>query len=408
MSYNRLHGDSLRFYIDSINWLISRGVARTEWEDKNTGAWDYNTGVYDNKYSLIDMNPMRQATFDESGTEAHIMHQMDMVVSAANPINFLAVMNHNGGDAAMGFRIAYNSSAFTNPGDGTTIVNPVAVLNGSVNPLATTTTEDISIGETLWDVDDGGAVSVGELLLVGSEVIKVTSISVNTLTVARAQQGTSEATYLTNALIRRYGVIVPDDDGDTILTFDQVTSGHRYWCIETIPIQTGSAGYQADPEVGAYVVGNYHDIAVAPDLDVRTGFLQEGVNIRRTPSGKELAFAHSLSANDGTGKYAPFRYNAVYQRRPTGRQTFNMKWQGMPDTNIYPEDLANIVNGGDLYSDVIRKLSINYLPFILSLDSDGDLAGDHNFVRLDQESFEAIQKAWQWNGIPSIRAYQLY
>lgn len=411
MSYNRVHGDDLRFYADSINWLFSKGVPRTEWEDKNTGDWSYNSGSYDNKYTLVDQNPLRKASFNLEGDDAHVMHQIDLQATSAMPINFLKIMNHNGADASAGFRLAYNTSAFTNPGDGTTIVAPVAVLNGSVNPdSGANLAEALTDSETAVDVTDGGAFSVGEYLLLDDqqeqEVIKITAIAVNTLTVTRGAQGTNNVEHNNGADIYRYGVIKPTNDGETILTFTEVTD-KRYWCIETIPIQTGGAGYQADLDIGCYMLGKYHTMTMAPDLSVKPGFLSDGVTNRKTVGGKDFTFGHYLSSNDAAATYAPYRYNLRYYMRPNGRQTFNLTWKGMADTNIYPQDLSAIGAGGDFFSDVINKVGINFLSFTLALDKDSSDEGDYLFCKFDQSSFDTTQKAWQWSGF-SLRIIQQY
>ena len=61
--------------------------------------------------------------------------------------------------------------------------------------------EALDDSETDVDVDDGTKFQVGEYILVDAEIMKVTAISTNTLTVVRAQLGTTAATHLDNALV---------------------------------------------------------------------------------------------------------------------------------------------------------------------------------------------------------------
>jgi len=404
MSYNRLHGDSIRVYPDSMNWLFSRGLSRGEFDDKNTGAWDYNTGH--DKYKLIDLNPTSPCSFNTSaGTTAHIMHQMDFQVTSSNPINFLKIMGHNADTAQVGFRVAYSTGAFTNPGDGTTVgglgSGVTAVLNGTVSPESgQVLDEDIAVSETEWDVTDGTVFTVGELLYLKNgldieEVVKVTGIAGDTLTVDRAVLG-ADTTHDAADIIYRYNLIVPEGDGDTILVFTEIDD-KRYWCIETVPIDGEMSA--TDLEIGSYQLGAYYSFPVAPDLNVKAGFMMDGVKTRTSPAGKDFTFAEYLSANDGVDTYAPYR-RGTYFRRMVGKQFFDLTWAGMDDSNIYPQDMQAPDDSRVLLSDFIRKVGLNYLPFTLALDEDSGDESDYLWCKVNQKDFTTTQKAWQWSGFP--------
>lgn len=413
MSYGRVHGDTLRFYVDTLGWLYSRGMSKnTEFTDRNTGDWSYNTGH--DKYKVLDLNPMIPCSYNTTADQdGHIMHQIDMTVTGSNPISFFAILGHNADSAQVAFRLCYNgSSTITTPGAGTTVgaskgVGITAVLNGTVNPIAQATIdESVTMGETAIDVTDGSIFTVGELIQFNDdssgsgdlwEVVKITAIAGNTLTVTRAQQGTSAQEFDLSDSIYRYNVVEPTTDGDTIITFTEKTD-QRYWAIETIPAD-GNMSASTDLEVGCYMVGNHYDMPVAPNLSVKHGFLSEGVKERITPGGKSIKFAHYLSANDTTDAYLPFR-RQTYFRRMMGREFFDMQWQGVPDTNIYPQDLQSPDNSENFLSDVIRKIGINFLPFIFATDSDSSDEGDYMWSILNQKEFVTTQKAWQWVGFP--------
>ena len=409
MSYSRVHGDGLRLYIDSMNWMFSRGLPRsTEWTDRNTGAWAWNAAAKDNKYSLIDANPMKAASYNSSlNPTGHMMHEMDFQVIADNPIRHLAIMGHNAVDAEACFRLCYDTSVISAAGAGTTVGSsatpPVVVLNGTINPdTGISLTEDISGGETDWDVDSGAAFTEGELILAINtvielqEVVKVTGIAGNTLTVTRAQQGTAAIIFFaSDCELRRYNVVEPATDGDTIISFSEV-SNKRFWAIEVIP-SDGAYHGSKDLEVGSYQIGNYHDFAIAPDLNVNHGFIQEGVNTRQTPAGRQITFAHHLSNNDSTDEYSPFRYNDDYFRRMVGKEQWAMTWKGDDDVNVYPSDISAMTSGS-LLEDLILKTGINFLPFILCTNNSSTDEGDYMWAILDQASFETLQKSWQWVG----------
>ena len=413
MSYSRVHGEGLRLYIDSMNWMFSRGLPRsTEWADRNTGDWAYNSAAKDNKYTLIDMNPMKQCSFNTSAQQTgHILHEMDFQVTAANPIRHLAIMNHNAAEANVAFRLVHHTSLITTEGAGTTVgsaaVPPVAVLNGTINPVTgATLAEALDTTETGIDVSDGTLFTVGELILItyisSNEVVKVTGIAGNTLTVTRAQQGTSGTSFPTGIAVKRYNVVEPATDGDTIITFPEIDDA-KYWAIETIP--SDGVMTSTDLEIGSYQIGNYHDFAIAPDLSVKHAFIQSGVKTRETPAGKQLTFAHHLSNNDSTDGYSPFR-STTYFRRMIGKEQWSLTWKGTDDTNVYPEDLRT-PRSGQLLGDFIHHVAINFLPFILCTDKDSTLQGDYMWSILDQKSFETMQKSWKWLGF-SLKIIQKF
>jgi len=405
MSYSRAHGDGLRLYIDAMNWLFSRGVSRAgEWTERNTGAWAYNAAAKDNKYTLIDMNPMKPCSFDTSANPAgHIMYQADLQVAAGMPIKQLAVMGHNAASAQACFRLAHNTSIISAVGAGSTVgtvaTQPVSVLNGTVSPASGATLgEDINTVETVWTVSNGLLFTVGELLWVkedaNNEVVKVVSIATNDLTVTRAQQGTIAGEFQTGVIVKRYNVIQPTTDGDLILTFPE-QDDQRYWAIEIIP--SDGAFSTTDLEIGSIQIGDYHDFNIAPDLTVSHGFMQEGVKTRNTPAGRQITFAHHLSNNDSPESYAPFRFNDDYFRRMTGKEHWDMTWKGDDDTKIYPADIS-APGSGSLVADFILKTSINFLPFILCTNTGSTDEGDYMWTKLDQSAFDTLQKAWQWTG----------
>ena len=405
MSYSRAHGDGLRLYIDAMNWLFSRGVSRAgEWTERNTGAWAYNAAAKDNKYTLIDMNPMKPCSFDTSANPAgHIMYQADLQVAAGMPIKQLAVMGHNAASAQACFRLAHNTSIISAVGAGSTVgtvaTQPVSVLNGTVSPASGATLgEDINTVETVWTVSNGLLFTVGELLWVkedaNNEVVKVVSIATNDLTVTRAQQGTIAGEFQTGVIVKRYNVIQPTTDGDLILTFPE-QDDQRYWAIEIIP--SDGAFSTTDLEIGSIQIGDYHDFNIAPDLTVSHGFMQEGVKTRNTPAGRQITFAHHLSNNDSTDEYSPFRYNDDYFRRMVGKEQWAMTWKGDDDVNVYPSDISAMTSGS-LLEDLILKTGINFLPFILCTNNSSTDEGDYMWAILDQASFETLQKSWQWVG----------
>ena len=114
MTYQRIQ--TPRFYIDTTSWLVSRGVASTEFDVPSAGAnlIDHDATHVDEE--LFDMNPANQVIFstsDSSATRAdHVMFVIDKQVTDI-PTNFVAVLNHNMDSASGKFRIATSTNAIT-------------------------------------------------------------------------------------------------------------------------------------------------------------------------------------------------------------------------------------------------------------------------------------------------------
>ena len=113
MTYQRIQ--TPRFYIDTINWLISRGIATTEFACK-TGSdlIDHDSGFVDAE--LFDMNPSNQVVFstsDSSATRAdHVLFVADKQATSIST-NFVAILNHNMNSATAKFRVATSGSDIT-------------------------------------------------------------------------------------------------------------------------------------------------------------------------------------------------------------------------------------------------------------------------------------------------------
>ena len=116
-----------RFYIDTTNWLVSRGVATSEFACKTGGDLiDHDSGFVDEE--LFDMNPANQVTFstkDSSATRAdHVMFVIDKQASGIST-NYVAILNHNLQGCTGKFRIGSSASDIT-------AIDPTAVACAEV------------------------------------------------------------------------------------------------------------------------------------------------------------------------------------------------------------------------------------------------------------------------------------
>ena len=129
MTYQRIQIP--RFYVDTPNWLVSRGIATSEFACKTGSDLIDHDGTFVDE-ELFDMNPSNQVVFstsDSSATRAdHVMFVIDKQATDI-PTNFIAILNHNMASADAKFLGATSSSDITS-------VNPTAetsttVLNGT-------------------------------------------------------------------------------------------------------------------------------------------------------------------------------------------------------------------------------------------------------------------------------------
>jgi hypothetical protein len=119
--------------------------------------------------------------------------------------------------------------------------------------------EALDNSETGIDVDDGSEFAVGQVILVESEQMKISSISTNTLTVTRAFNGTSAATHNDNVQVEILDHLIGVSGYDT----SQVQVG------DVISIPTGTAGATQDRTV-MYVASTYLSFTAVPSTDAIT------------------------------------------------------------------------------------------------------------------------------------------
>ena len=108
--------------------------------------------------------------------------------------------------------------------------NTLTVVRGYHNTTASTHATDVTslttldgaisnTGATSVPVADASSLSVDDIIKVGSEAMRVTAISTNTLTVTRGWHGTTAATASDEATVSKY------DDNGLIYELDVITNG---------------------------------------------------------------------------------------------------------------------------------------------------------------------------------------
>ena len=328
MSYNRIL--TPQFFINTPTWLFSRGLATSEWE-KIAGTYNGSP----NDIELMDGNVANRVSFDTSGnTGTHIVFQMDLALIGSMPIDYVAILNHNLSTANGRIRVAYNTSAFSGAGQGTSVANMASVVNGTVD-------------------SDGGA---------GSD-----------------------------------NVADPPYDGSTIITFDEVTD-KRYWAIEIEDDSafSGTDLEMGLIQLGeAYTMPHSPDLAVKRSFSQDGVAVMESAGGKRYANARWLRGSTSTNSQFGQPFRVPY---ASYLRRPSGRQLLDMQFSYINDTDLLTSDLEDITSGDTTIGDVWMKTGGELYPFIFTPDSTSTTSGDYLWARFGQNSLDMTQVANDvWN-----------
>ena len=139
MTYGRIL--TPRFFVDTPNWLMSRGIASSEFAVKTgTDLIDHDSDFVDAE--LFDMRPNNQVVFstkDTAGTRAdHVLIVIDTQGSSERK-HFVAILNHNMATAQGKFRVSTSASDITT-------VNPT--VRGCTEVFNADETSNISVSYT--------------------------------------------------------------------------------------------------------------------------------------------------------------------------------------------------------------------------------------------------------------------
>jgi len=146
-----------------------------------------------------------------------------------------------------------------------TVVGTTKTLSGTYKTETGTTNatsllaEALDSSETGVDVDDGTEFAVGQVILVGSEQMKISAISSNTLTVTRGFNGSTAASHSDNTQVELLDHLIGISGYDT----SEVVVG------DAVTIPTGAAGATQN-RVVMYVASTYISFTAAPSTDAIT------------------------------------------------------------------------------------------------------------------------------------------
>ena len=353
-----------RFYVDTINYLMSRGVAQNgEFDVTATGGSGaaatrgIQTG---SEIELFDMNPLNKVDFDTSGdTDSQVLVTID-TQSASSKKNFIAILNHNLGTAVGKIRIFC--------GDEATDVTAVDSDNAETS-----------------DVDWSG--------MNAAEVVNADLIG---------DGGDADGGNAGRSLI-----VIPASDGSTIFTFNETNM--RYWAIQFEGNTSASAQGRGDGTwgstdlfVGNILIGEYFDAPHAPDMSVKRSIDFDKVKVLESTGGQRFSNMVSHGRTSTATSKSPFTLGYPDYEGYGGRISYEMNFSFLNSSTVMPNRYLSLVHTDDtVVSDVWNKTNGPHIPFIFSCDNSStgtNAESEHIFARFAQNSLNMSQVANDlWN-----------
>ena len=327
-----------RFYCDSVNYRLSRGIPQDgRYDVQDTNTVNDLVGLKSGTESeLFDMRPLNVVTFD---TAASTASKADGVVVTMDLM-----------------------------GETDSRTSFVAILNHN---MATATARFmIAASDTKAEVEifdwHANATKINPSQIVNADTI----------------DGSSPYE------------VTPGTDGSTIVTF---TPSHlRYWGIQFEGSDSDNFS-STDLTVGCILIGEFYDMPVSPDLNVKRTVIFDKVDIKESIGGQRYSNMTSHGRTAADRSKSPFSTATVNQQVFGGRLTYDMNFSYIASTDLMPDEY-DIYNPTDdsVVEDIWNKTNGPHLPFIFSCDnsSTGDNAeSEHIFARFSQNSLEQNQVA---------------
>ena len=342
-----------RFYVDYIQYLLSRGVAQNGNFDVTatggSGASAFRGIQTGTEAELFDGRPLNLVSFDTSGdTDSQVLVTLNLQ-SASPKQSFIAILNHN-----------LESSG-----------GKIRVFAGG---------ED----------DDHTAVDAGN-----ADTADVSWGSQNVTEVVNADT-------ITAASNNKSVVVQPATDGSTIFTFDE--QDLRYWGIQFEGAGAGTGAATDDTwhgstdfTVGQILIGEYYDIPRSPDLSVQRSIIFDQVNVQQSIGGQRFSNMTSHGRTGSSTSKSPFTTSSSDRHLYGGRLAYDMNFSYLASTDVMPDEY-HIKDFDDdaVVEDIWNMTNGPHLPFIFSVDKDSagaDAESEHIFARFAQNSLDMQQVA---------------
>ena len=198
-------------------------------------------------------------------------------------------------------------------------------------------------------------------------------------------------------------VVTPATDGSTIVKFDEATK--RFWGIQF----EGDSAFDGSTDlfIGCILIGEYFDMPNAPDLNVTSSIMFDGVKTLESAAGQRFSNMSNSGRTHGASTKSPFTIGQPDYEGYGGRLAYDMSFSYLNATSVFPNRYQSLVHTDDtVVSDVWNKTNGSHLPFIFSIDNayvedDGSQANSesvHMFARFADNSMRFQQVAPDvWN-----------
>ena len=321
-----------RFYVDWASYAMSRGTTQNNNFDVISGGnlLAVNTGT---EAELFDMRPLNQVSFNTSNVVSKkVLVTIDSESDAGIiPFNFIAILNHNLTSAQGRFIIAASDT------------------ENQIN------NEDFDTGHTDIDAQSG--------LLVNATV---------------ADSGTHAVT--------------PARDGTTIITFSDTNL--RYWGIQFEGASSDNFNNSNNLKIGGIMLGQYYDMPVSPDLDVKRSITFDTVDVQESVGGQRFSTMTNHGRIGSSQNLSPFQTDTNRWGSQRGRMSYDMKFSYLASTHVMPDAYSSLDRDDDaVINDVWNMTNGNHLPFIFTTDNSSTAESDYLFARFGKNSFDMTQVA---------------
>jgi len=320
-----------RFYVDWINYAMSRGTVQNNNFDLISGGNLLHTPLSGSEAELFDMRPLNQVVFNTSNvTTKKVLINIDSESNDGSiPFDFIAILNHNLSSAEGRFIIAgSNTESHINNEDfasGHTDVQSTAKINASV---------------------------------------------------------TGSGTY----------PVAPSSDGTTIITFTDIAK--RWYGIQFEGNNSNEFNGSNNLRIGGIMLGQYYDMPHSPDLSVKRSIEFDSVKVQQSLGGQRYSTMANHGRKGSSQNLSPFQTDTNRWGSQGGRMKYDMKFSYLNSTDVMPDNYASLDRDDDaVINDVWNMTNGRHIPFIFTTDGTSTSESDYLFARFGQDSFDMTQVA---------------
>ena len=344
-----------RFYIDYIQYLLSRGVAQNGNFDVigtgGSGATATRGLQSGTEAELFDGRPLNLCSFDTSGAQDSRVLITANMQSASPKQSFIAVLNHNLKSADGKIRLFAGDEA-----------TDVATVNGGAAD-----TSDIN-----WNT--------------GATVTNVIN----------AENGDVAGDNKSYA-------VKPDADGTSIIKINEMDL--RYWGIQfegttnetDVGAVDGLWDASTDFTVGGIMIGEIYEMPHSPDMDLTRSIVFDKIKMQESLGGQRYGTMANHGRTGSSTSKSPFTTSSSNRHLYGGRLTYEMNFSYLASTHLMPDEYHIKDHDDDAVVEDIWNLTNGpLLPFIFSCDKDSEgsnAQSEHIFARFAQNSLEMNQVA---------------